>query len=141
MLQCVAVCCSVAQKVNSELQITSTIWPIYTYLLQCVAVCCSVLQCVAVCCSAMQCVAVCCSVMQCVAVCCSVLQCVAVCCSVAQELSSNLQIRPNVLPTYTTVCNYLFSTPPQSNRQPSNQISKKTLDFEMLYVHELQCVL
>jgi len=86
---CVAVCCSVLQRV---------------------AVCCSVLQCVAVCCSVLQRVAVCCSVpsrsfavtysyvchglfmcvpclihmyvLQYVAVCCSVLQYVAVCCSV-----------------------------------------------------------
>jgi len=55
---CVAVCCSVLQRV---------------------AVCCSVLQCVAVCCSVLQCVAVCCSVLQCVAVCCRVTQSVAVC--------------------------------------------------------------
>jgi len=51
-------------------------------VLQCVAVCCNVLQCVAVCCSVLQCVAVCCSVLSCVAVCCSVLQHVAACCSV-----------------------------------------------------------
>ena len=75
---CVAVCCSVLQRV---------------------AVCCSVLQCVAAFCNVLQCVAVCCSVLQCVtyewviesrhmyvlqcvAVCCSVLQCAAICCSV-----------------------------------------------------------
>ena len=59
MLQCVAVCCSVA-------------------------VCYNVLQCVALCCSMSTfdyplSVAVCCSVLQCVAVCCSVLYYVAVC--------------------------------------------------------------
>ena len=53
---CVAVCCSVLQRV---------------------AVCCSVLQCVAVFCSMLQYGAVCCSVLQCFAVCCSVLQRVA----------------------------------------------------------------
>jgi len=46
VLQCVAVCCSVA-------------------VFQCVAECCRVLQCVAVCCKL--------AVLQCVAVCCSVL--------------------------------------------------------------------
>ena len=51
---CVAVCCSVLQRV---------------------AVCCSVLQCVAAWCSVLQCAAVCCSVLQCVAV---WLQCAAV---------------------------------------------------------------
>ena len=46
-VQCVAVCCSVLQRV---------------------VVCCSVLQCVAVCCSVLQRVVVCCSVLQCIAV-------------------------------------------------------------------------
>ena len=97
MLQCVAVCCSVLQRV--ALNILSTITGAHAVENACI-VCCSVLQCVAVCCSVLQCVAVCCSactitgahtienaymmccsVMQCVAVCCSVLQCVAVCCS------------------------------------------------------------
>jgi len=60
---CVAVCCSVLQRV---------------------AACCSVLQCAAVCCSVLQCVAVCCNLLQCAAVCCCVLQCVTVCCSALQ---------------------------------------------------------
>ena len=46
VLQCVAVCCSVLQRVDILKS-------------QCIAVCCSVLQCVAVCYSVLQCVAVC----------------------------------------------------------------------------------
>ena len=72
VLQCVAVCCSVSQRV---------------------AVCHSMLQCVTVCCSVSQCVAVCVHLFgkesfghtnddDFVGVCCSVSQCVAVCCSV-----------------------------------------------------------
>jgi len=63
---CVAVRCSVLQRVCS--------------LLQCVASCCSMLQTInwytSISC-VLQCLAVCCSVLQCVAVCCSVLLCVA----------------------------------------------------------------
>jgi len=64
LLQCVAVCCSVLQRVavsfcdRNRLCVEDA--P--------VAVCCSVLQCVAVCCSVLQRVTVCCSVLQCVAV-------------------------------------------------------------------------
>jgi len=72
VLQCVAVCYSVLQRVAACCSV-----------LQCVAVCCSVLQRVAACCSVFQCVAVC-SVLQCVAGCCIVLQCVAVRCSALQ---------------------------------------------------------
>jgi len=68
VLQCVAVCCSVLQRVAV---CRSVPW--------CVAVCCSVLQCVAVYCSVSQCVAECCSELHFVIVCGSVLQCVAVC--------------------------------------------------------------
>jgi len=49
VLQCVAVCCSVLQCLNS--QVKEARGPV---VLQCVAVCCSVLQCVAVCCSVLQ---------------------------------------------------------------------------------------
>jgi len=73
VLQCVAVYCSVLQRIA-----------VCCSVLQCAAVYCSVLQCIAVCCSVLQCVAVWCSVLQCVVACCSVLQCVAVCCSVLQ---------------------------------------------------------
>jgi len=51
VLQCVAVCCSVLQRVAVRCSNGYT-------------VCCSVLQCVAVCCSVLQYVAVCCSVLQ-----------------------------------------------------------------------------
>jgi len=91
MLQCVAVCGSVWQRVaaccSGTVDVISqvTFWCVY------VAVCCSVLQCVAVCCSVLQCSH---SSLQgvppifsihmlcCVAVCCIVPQCVAVCCNV-----------------------------------------------------------
>ena len=68
MLQCVAVCCSVLQRVAACCRVPVS---------QCVVIVSnvvdSVLQCV-------QCAAVCCNVLQYVAVCGSVLQCVAVCC-------------------------------------------------------------
>ena len=87
-MQCVAVCCSVSDLIESQRQGVGV-------------VCCSVLQCAAVCCSVSDlieskrqgvgvygcldrrvpmdpCVATCCNVLQCVTVCCSVLQCVAV---------------------------------------------------------------
>jgi len=106
VLQCIAVCMSVLQRVillqAQETYKQGNYWH--------VAVCCSVLQCVAVCCSVLRHVALCCNALQCVAVCylscgrrgvntskpfatpnifarslcCSVLQCVAVCCSVLQ---------------------------------------------------------
>ena len=74
MLQCVAVCCSVLQRV---------------------VVCCSVLQCVEVCCSVLQRVVVCYSLLQCVAVCCSVLQYVTACCSVLQSVAGYTYIHRN----------------------------------------------
>jgi len=95
VLQCVAMCCSVLQRVESDDNI-------YDNMLPCVAMCCSVLQCVvarysvlgvmmqmflrfpsslqSVCCNVLQCVAMCCSVLQRVAEFCSVLQRVAECC-------------------------------------------------------------
>jgi len=113
---CVAVCCSVLQRVA----VCCSVWcvTVYVYIpqftcwstalkmpprvaLQCVAVCCSVLQCFPVCCS-VWCVW-CLTAYICmpqftwrssifkmpprVAVCCSVLQCVAVCCSVLQRVA------------------------------------------------------
>jgi len=60
VLQCVAVCCSVVQRVNKSklyaccqllLSITFASLPSVDCVLQCDAACCSVLQCVAVCCS------------------------------------------------------------------------------------------
>ena len=65
---CVAVCCSMMQRVAG---VASHI----TRSLQ--HTCCSVVQCVTVCCRVSLCVAVCCRVLQCVAVWC---RCVAVCC-------------------------------------------------------------
>ena len=53
------------------------------------------------------CVAACCSVLQCVAVCCSVLQCVAVCCSVLESESIMPQINASarrLLSTCVAVC-------------------------------------
>jgi len=102
VLQCVAVCCSVLQRVTDggvRLCHMCARTLLHCSVLQCVAVCCSVLQFVAVCCSVLQRVTdggvrVChmcartllhCSVLQCVAVCYSVLQCVAVCCSQMTE--------------------------------------------------------
>jgi len=90
VLQCVAVCCSVLQRV--------AVIAVWCSMLQCVAVCCRVsqlefseasscnerallsesselLKCVIVCGSALQCVAAWCVVLQYAAVCCSVLQC------------------------------------------------------------------
>jgi len=110
---CVAVCCSVLQRIavccSMYISYLVTTWRAgetmaSVSVLQRVAACCSALQRVAVCCSVLQfaciiprdnltcrrdngfciCVAVCCSVLQCVAVCCSVLPCVALCCSVLQ---------------------------------------------------------
>jgi len=119
--KCVAVCCSVLQRVavccsawqcqtpdasHSCLQTQQS--AVSCSVLQCVAVCCSVLQCMAVSdarrltllpantaiSSELQCVAVCCSVMQCVAVCCSVLQCVAVHGSVRRPMPHTLACTP-----------------------------------------------
>ena len=59
---CVAVCCSVLQRVAACCRV-----------LQCVAVCCRVLPCVEVRCSALQCAVLSCSVMLCIAVCCRIL--------------------------------------------------------------------
>ena len=108
---CVAVGCSVLQRVAVCCSVVYPFGASFTGMmccsvLQCVAVCCSVLQCVAVsyipleralrvwcvpeCCSLLQRVAVCCSVVYTFGasftgmMCCSVLQCVAACCSVLQ---------------------------------------------------------
>jgi len=65
VLQCVAVCCSVLQRIAAALlciRIYLTICSLSSLLIY--TVCCSVLQCVAVCCDVLQCVAVCCSVLQ-----------------------------------------------------------------------------
>ena len=74
---CVAVCCSVLQRVAvcstarssfGDTLASADDWGMVRGL-QCGAVCCSVLKCGAVCCSVLQCVAVCWCVMRCVAVC------------------------------------------------------------------------
>jgi len=86
MLQCIAVCCSVLQRVAVyrspliawSIPKATPFAAVYCSVLQYLAVLSNALQCVAVCCSVLQCVAVCCSVLQCVAMCCSVLQCIAV---------------------------------------------------------------
>jgi len=88
MLQYVAACCSVLQRIAVCLQRIAQ--PRNRRLEMC-AVCCSVLQCVTVCYSVLQCVTVWYSVLQCVAVCCSALQCVAVCCSALQCVAVCLQ--------------------------------------------------
>ena len=116
VVQCVAVCCSVLQHMNTSH--VARLLEAVTYV-QCGAVRCSALPCVAMCCRVSQCVAVCRSVSQCVAVCRSVLrhmdtggkipgvvcciefayvtrlleaiphvQCVAVCCSVLQSIGT-----------------------------------------------------
>jgi len=87
VLQCVAVCSSVANL--SKVREICRGCAAALSMLQCVAVCCGVLWCVVVCCSVLQCVAVCCSVLQCVAVCFGVLRCdvVAIC---RQKLSKRL---------------------------------------------------
>ena len=89
MLQHVAVCCSVLQRVT-YVHTTKIIAGVGLSAIQCVAACCSLLQCVAACAvrySVLPCVAACCSMLQHVAACCSVLQCVAVCCSVLQRVT------------------------------------------------------
>jgi len=83
VLQCDAVCCSVAQYVQHV--------AVWCSVLQCGVACCGVLQCVAVCCSVLQCVVVRSSVLQCVAVCCSVLQCIAACYSASVVARSHSQ--------------------------------------------------
>ena len=80
LLQCVALCCSVLQRVTTCYSL-SLCASGYCTVLWGVQICCRVMQCASVCCSVcsvLQCVAVCCSVLQCVAVCCTMLQCVAV---------------------------------------------------------------
>jgi len=57
VLQCVAVCCSVLQRVAVQCDFEiilqhGAVTVEVCAVLQCVAVCCSVLWCVAVCCSA-----------------------------------------------------------------------------------------
>jgi len=76
-MQCVAVRCSVLQRVAVN------------YTGKCNIICYSALQSVAVRYSALQCVAVRCSALQCVAVCCSVLQCVAVRCNVHANIRTS----------------------------------------------------
>ena len=106
-VSCVAVCCSVLQRVaacGSVLQFQSMRYPPWRPRAWCKyagvrveffisntwresrALCCMyvVVQCVSLGCSVYAWVAVCIVVLQCVAVYCSVLQCVAVCCSVMQ---------------------------------------------------------
>jgi len=82
LLQSVAVCCSVLQRVVSASSIGYSLSAsdviLFSCVLQCAQVCRSVMQCAAVCCSVLQCAAVCCSVLQCAAVWCSVLRCDAV---------------------------------------------------------------
>jgi len=132
VLQCVAVCCSVLQCIEtcytvSRMTLTYCMsgCATSTRTLQCGVVCCSVLQCVAVCYSVLQCVAVCCrakylprvrvcyfhlhvavwcSMLQCVAVCCSVLQCVAVCCSVLQGKVLTTCLGVSATPTCMLQC-------------------------------------
>jgi len=75
VLQCVAVSCSVLQRVSQR------------HSRETHPVCCSVLQCVVVCYRVLPCVIVCCSLLHCVALCCSVLQCAVLCCNAMQRLS------------------------------------------------------
>jgi len=99
VLQCVAVCCSVAACFS---------------VLQCVAVCCrgyfkyslyiAIWRVyVAVCCSLSQCASVCCNVLQCVAVSCSVLRCVAECYNVFRFVVVNILSGASILPSEETV--------------------------------------
>jgi len=85
-LQCVAVCCSVLQRVAACCRVSATRKTMHTdrsihtrldtcSMLQCVTVCGCMSQLATVCCG--DCVAVRCGVLQCVALCCSVVQCVA----------------------------------------------------------------
>jgi len=96
VLQCVAVCCSVLQRVAVRVAGILALTTRGQVHMLCVAVCCNVLQSVAVCCSLSQSVAVCCSLLQCVlqrhrrsshmyTYMCCVLQSVAVCCSLLQS--------------------------------------------------------
>jgi len=65
MLQRVAMCCRVVNGIEGRLNMTVMLpfENVYRWVVaECVVVCCSELQCVAVCCSVLQCVAVCCSV-------------------------------------------------------------------------------
>ena len=94
--QCVAVCCSVLQRVAV---CCSVLQYVAVCVLQCAAVCSYVIQCG---CSVLRCVppmrstdtlrqhsrykAVCCSVLQSIAGGCNVLQCIAVCCGVSHRL-------------------------------------------------------
>jgi len=78
VLQCVAVFCSVLQRVAVCRVAVCCRAAVFALASSEFTVCCSVLQCVAVCCRVLQCVAVCHSVLPCVIECCSVLLCVAV---------------------------------------------------------------
>ena len=84
MLQCVAVCCSALQCIE-----TSSIF-VGLFQNRC-SVCRSVLQCVALRCSVLQCGAV------CVALCSEALQCVAVCCSVLQYVAAYSRMAPTIV--------------------------------------------
>ena len=58
VLQCVALCCSVLQRIADAVYVCLCGDVLLQCVLQSVTVCCSVLQCVAVGCSFLQCVAV-----------------------------------------------------------------------------------
>ena len=67
VLECVGVCCNTFDRATqSQAQSTNVCVAVCCSVLQRVAACCSVMQCVAMCCSVLQCVAVRCSVLQCV---------------------------------------------------------------------------
>ena len=136
MLQCIAVCCSVLQRVAVyrspliawSIPKATPFAAVYCSVLQYLAVLSNALQCVAVGCSGLQCVAVCCSVLQCVAVCCSVslidnfvfdpkrhrlLQCVAVCCSVLQCVAVCCSVSQSLRPSLTlSFFSLSLSSPP-----------------------------
>jgi len=78
VLQRVAACCSVLQRIAVGFLVVSPMGRVSLMslvCLLCVAMCCNVLQCVEVCCSVLHRVAACCSMLQ------RVLQRVAMCCS------------------------------------------------------------
>jgi len=127
--QCVAVCCSVLQRVavcgsdlctilawigtlvNSRTSLTLC-GTGHCSVSECGAVCCSALQSVAVFYSVLQCVAVlwqcftvCFSVLQCVAVCCSCVQCSTVCCSALRTIRE----ATGGLITHTSRCSFYYT--------------------------------
>ena len=127
MLQCVAACCSVLQRVAACLQHYASSLQFFdnACVVRYFALCCSVLQRVATWCSVLQCVAACCSVLQrvyssmqaiyrvrvscmlhCAALCCNVLQSMlqlgAVCCSDKQFVV--VSYSGYSMSRYVTVC-------------------------------------